>query len=459
MAPHTHRRLLSASVSILFVSEFAVGCSGSGGDQAQAAQGWAGTGVNAVSRPVMGAGVAAVTGLRPDGSLETVAFDLDEGKRLWSRPTTMVGRPPGMGVQPPAVAGGPGAGLVASVEPRKTGRWNATLIARDARTGGEKWTRPVASTLGPVRCGTDVCMSEVGASGNPRFVALDAATGRPRWTTPGIAEVQHADSRRLVLFRMAKRPSLEARDPRTGAVRWTFPIERALGRGVDVNGGYAFGVAPGARSPQGDVLVGHMAPYQQRKSGPLSRYGVFGLRLSDGRPLWTRKQMVRVYPSANPAVALIARRFAGLDDVGGFERIDPYTGRTVATLPADRAPRTPWKLSLPSDLSKVGFLIEGKPSAAYEMRNGAKVTERSLRTWSFCTLNPPQLKITGRRGFYPVASLCAYEVATGRRATSPGAPPAWYTGVLDGRRVWRDEKGTLRGIRDSKGTAPGMYGM
>ncbi|WP_285695611.1 PQQ-binding-like beta-propeller repeat protein [Actinomadura sp. NBRC 104412] len=440
--------------AVIFMAAGAAGCSPSGDDHAGNARAWAGSGTNAVSRPVAGAGVAAVTGLRPDGTLETVAFDLATGARLWSHPATMVGRPAGMGVQPPAIAGPPGSGLVVAVEPPRTDRRLATLTARDARTGTERWTRPVSSTLGPARCGTDVCLSEATSMKESRFVALDPATGRARWATPGIAEVEHADPARIVLFRMTRRPSLEARHPRTGKALWKFPVDRALGRGVSFAGGWTFGVAPAD-----DVLVGHMAPYKPRKRGRLSPYGFFGLRLSDGKPLWTRERMVRVYPSANPAVALFARSFTGRGGAGGFERIDPLTGRTMTTLPADRAPKPPWKLSFPPDLSTLGFVVQDRPGPAYRLRDGAKVTGGGTRGWTFCDLNPPPLKITGQRGFYPVASLCAYDISTGRRVTSPGAPPAWYTGSSGGWRVWRDERGALHGIHDTEGSAPGMYGM
>ncbi|WP_344590203.1 PQQ-binding-like beta-propeller repeat protein [Actinomadura vinacea] len=435
----------------------AAGCSGDPDRGALAAQGWTGTGVNSVSRPMAGAGVTAVTGLRTDGSLETSVFDLAGGRRLWSRPATMVGRLSGMGVQPPAVTGTPGKGLVTAVEPRKTGKWNATLVARDARTGTERWARPVDSTFGPVRCGPNVCLSEFTARKNAQFVALDPATGRPLWRTPGIAEVEHQDASRAVLFRMAKKPTLEARDLRTGRTLWTFPVDRAVGSGVNLSGGWAFGTAK-APGGAGEVLVGYMAPYQARKGGTLSPYGFFGLRLADGKQVWTRKRLLRIYPSPNPATGLFARQITPRGGFGAFERIDPGSGRTTATLGADKAPRSLWWLSLPADMSKLGFVVQGKPGSAYELSNGARVTDPALRAWSFCSMNPPELRITGLRGFYPIAALCAYDVATGKKAAAPGAPPLWYTGSSDGWRVWRDERGAVHGVRDGSGSAPGMYG-
>ncbi|TDD69218.1 PQQ-binding-like beta-propeller repeat protein, partial [Actinomadura rubrisoli] len=419
-----------------------------------AAQGWTGADVNVVSRPMAGAGVAAVTGLREDGSLETAVYDLAKGRRLWARPATMVGRLTGMGVQPPAVVDGPGGGVVVALEPQRTGRWKATLVARDARTGAQKWARPVDSTFGPVGCGAGVCVSEFTARKNARFVVLDPATGRARWKMAGIAEVEWADASRAVVFRMAGHPSLEARDLASGRTLWSFPVERAVGGRVNLSGGWAFGALTGPS----DVLVGYLAPYQGGRRGALSAFGFFGLRLGDGKPVWTRKRLLRVYPSANPAVALIARQVTAAGAYGGFEQLDPRTGRTTGAIAADKAPRTPWWVSFPADLSKLGFLAQGRPGTAFALRDAAPADVKGMRAWSFCTMSPSELRISGLRGFYPIAALCAYDVSTGRRIASPGAPPGWYTGAVDGWRVWRDERGALHAVRDAAGGSPGMYG-
>ncbi|GAA1570085.1 PQQ-binding-like beta-propeller repeat protein [Actinomadura kijaniata] len=458
MVSHTLRRSLSASVPALAASAVllgAAGCSGGApGRGAEAAQGWTGTGVNAVSRPVTGSGVTAVTGLRPDGDLETAVFDLAKGRRLWSRPATMVGRLSGMGVQPPAVAGTPGSPVVVALEPRRTGRWKATLVARDARTGTERWTRPVDTTFGPVRCGTQVCLSEFTARRSARFAVLDAATGRQLWRMPGIAEVEWSDPTRVVAFRMARHPALEARDLRTGRTLWTFPVERAVGSGVNLSGGWAFGALPGG------PLVGYVAPYQRGKGrDSLSAFGFFGLNPATGRLVWTRKRLLRVYPGASPAVALVTRQVTPGGSYGGFEQLDPRTGRTTATVTADRAPASSWLLAFPADLSSLAFLSQGRRGAAYRLADASPVGPQGLRVWSFCTVTPSELRINGHRGFFPVAPLCAYDLATGRRLGSAGAPPGWYTGSTDGWRVWRGEDGVLHAVRDARGTTPGMYGQ
>jgi hypothetical protein len=403
-----------------------------------------------VSRPVAGAGVVAVTGLRGDGRLETAVFDLSGGRRLWAEPATIAGRLAGMGVQPPALVGPPGRELVVALEPPER-RGHATLVARDAMTGRRRWGRPVDSTFGPARCGPYVCASELTARADARFVALDPGTGRERWRLPGIAEVEWSDLRRVVVFRMARRSVLEAHDLRTGGAQWSFAVDRAVGPDVNLTGGWDFGAFGD------DILVGHIAPYQEG-GGRLSSFGFFGVRLADGRLAWTRPRLLRVYPGASPAVALLARAVDGKDRYAGFAQLDPRTGRTTVEIPAAGPPRTTWWLAFPADLSAIGFLSPGHAGTAYDLRRGTAIAARGLRTWSFCTVSPPALKVAGQRNFYPVAPLCAYDLATGRKLATPGAPPGWFTGAAAGWRVWRDEAGALHAVHDASGTIPGMYG-
>ncbi|GAB3666474.1 PQQ-binding-like beta-propeller repeat protein [Actinocorallia lasiicapitis] len=446
MPSAAQKRLLPALVPALLVA----GCSsGPGKDSAEAAVGWADTGVNVVSKPITGGGVTAVTGLKADGSLETAVYDVTNGKRLWAKPATMVGRLSGMGVQPPAV----GAGLVVAVEPQKTGKWNATLVARDARSGEQQWTRPVHSTFGPVACGADICLSENTAKKNARFVVLSGASGKQRWTVAGIAEVEHADADRVVVFRMAKHPTLESRAAATGKGQWSFPVERAVGKGVNLSGGWSFG-----RS--GDLMLGYVAPYQAKKGKKLSAFGFFGLDLATGKPRWARTRLLRVYPSASPAISLITRETDGKGGYGGFAQLDPATGRTLVEVPAVTPPKdSAWWLSFPSDLSSIGFLTRDRPGTAFDLRAAKPADPKNLRTWSFCTVDPAKLVIKGQPdGFYPVAALCAYDLAAGKRSDKITPPPSWYTGSVDGWRVWRDDRGALHGVRDSTTTEPGMYG-
>ncbi len=438
------RRLLSASAWLLLIS----GCSHAPGpDVAHAAEDWTDTKVNVAGRPVIGSGVVAVTGVRPAGMLETAVDDAATGRRLWTGPATMAGRLPGMGVQPPAIAGT----SVVALEPRTDGQWKAMLVARDAKTGKQVWARGVDSTFGPVACGENVCLSESTASRNPRFVVLEGDTGRVLWRLRGLAEVEHADRDRVVVFRMAKRPVLAALSADAGRPLWSFPVEDAVGSGVDLSGGWSFGSA-------GDLLLGSIAP--ARRGGSLSAYGFFALRLSDGSPVWAHPRQLRIYPSPNPAVGLVTREVGASGGYRGFTRIDARTGRRLASVPASAVPSgSSWWLSFSSDLTSLGFWVPDQPGSAFEFRGAGAVPLKELRAWSFCTTSPKPLRLAGgASGFFPVAPLCAYELSTGRRVSDSGPPPIWYTGSSDGVRAWRDEHGALHGIRDTTGTAPGMYG-
>src|SRR3569833_2266269 len=92
----THRRLRSALIpaqlaALVVGSAACGGSSGSSGGAATPA--WNDTAVTAVSRPVTGSGVTAVTALRPDGHLQSVVNDVRDGMRLWARPAVISGRP------------------------------------------------------------------------------------------------------------------------------------------------------------------------------------------------------------------------------------------------------------------------------------------------------------------------------------------------------------------------------
>ncbi|MEV5576261.1 hypothetical protein AB0L06_40040 [Spirillospora sp. NPDC052269] len=475
------------------------GCSGGGSSDATGSRGWSAAGLDVVSKAEIRDGIAAVTALRPDGALETDTFDLARGKRLWARPATMLGRTPDQGVQPPAMPGR----FVATVEPEgrgvpegrsraeghgeveghsgpegraeaedrgaREGRAGAegpsgaegrggadgrggVLVARDARTGVLLWTRDVQGTFGPQACGPMLCLTERTGGKDTRFVALDpSADGRELWRMDGVAEVEWADASRVVVLRMTRHPSLEAHDLRGGGTLWTFPVEAAVGNGVDLSGGWAFGSL-------GASIVGYIGPDQGERGQAPASFGFFSVRLADGVLVWRRPRRLRVYPSASPAVGLITRSVTADGGDGGFERLDPATGRTSATVPADRAPRSAWSLSLSSDMTRIGFLTPDRPGRAVALDNAAPVQARGLRTWSFCAVRPSALKITGQPGFYPTAPLCGYDLGSGRRLADPGPPPGWYTGSTDGWRVWRDESGTLHALHDAKGTSPGMYG-
>ncbi|MEU6999597.1 PQQ-binding-like beta-propeller repeat protein [Nonomuraea sp. NPDC046570] len=423
------------------------GCSGS--DAATAAfPTWHNDQVNAVSRTATASGVAATTSMKPDGTLETVAIDLASGRKLWGTPATMAGRLPGMGVSAPAIADG----VIASVDPAKMGRWKAMLTARDARSGRVRWTRPVHSTFGPQRCGPYLCLSEHTALAAARVVVLDPATGGQLWKLPGIAEVQWSDAKRVVLLRLATNPVIESYELKTGKLHWQQPIEQALGPDIDLSGGWAFG-ATGAN------LIGYVAPYTSPRTKRTSAFGLFSVKLDDGTINWMRPSVVRVYPSGSPGYAPIVRPVDQQGLYGGFAKLDADSGRVLGQITAAQVPGSGWWLAFPARMERLGFLKHDTKGSVYDLATGQSVPVEEQHGWSFCVTDPKPLPLKGQApGFYSIASICEYDLSTGKRVAGQGAPPSWFTGSQDGWRLWRDEKGGLHGVNDGAATAPGMYG-
>ncbi|WP_344880656.1 PQQ-binding-like beta-propeller repeat protein [Nonomuraea antimicrobica] len=431
----------------------ATACSGSDAATTTDFPTWHNTQVNAVSRTAVGGGVVALTSMKPDGSLETAALGLRDGKRLWAYPATMAGRLPGMGVSTPAVVEtSDGKGVVVAIDPGKKGRWNATLIARDARSGAQKWTRPVHSTFGPQRCGPYVCLSEHTALTKARMVVLDPATGRQLWKLPGIAEVEWSDRSRVLLLRLAANPMVESYELKSGKLQWQQPIEQALGPGIDMSGGWAFGAS-------GDDLVGYVAPYTNPQTKKLSTFGLFSIGIADGTINWMRPSVVRVYPSGNPGYAPVVRPVDRQGAYGGFARLDSTSGRVVGQIAAADVPGSGWWLAFPGRMDKLGFLQHNGKGSAFDLVSGKVAPTEGERGWSFCVTDPKPLPLRGQApGFYSTAAVCEYDLGTGKRVSPATPPPPWFTGSQEGWRLWRDEKGAVHAVNDHTTTVPGMYG-
>ncbi|MEV4073597.1 PQQ-binding-like beta-propeller repeat protein [Nonomuraea fuscirosea] len=414
---------------------------------------WENSQVNAVSRMAVGGGVVATTSMKPGGALETVAIGLRDGRRLWAHPATMAGRLPGMGVSTPAIVETTGGdSVIVALDPGKKGRWNATLVARDALSGAQKWSRPVHSTFGPQRCGPYVCLSEHTALAKARMVVLDPATGKQLWKLPGISEVEWADDSRVLLLRLAANPMVESYELKTGKLQWQQPIEQALGPGIDLSGGWAFGST-------GDDLVGYVAPYTNPRTKKVSTFGLFSVRIADGTINWMRPSVVRVYPSGNPGAAPVVRPVDRQGGYGGFARLDSASGRVLGQITAADVPGSGWWLAFPDGMDRLGFLKHDAKGTAFDIVSGRPVPVEEERGWSFCVTDPKPLPLRGQApGFYATAALCEYDLATGKRVSPATAPPPWFTGSQDGWRLWRDEKGAVHAVNDHTATAPGMYG-
>lgn len=452
--PTVFRAKPTAGLSIALTGILALAaCSGSDAATADFPV-WHNAEINAVSRMTSGGGVVATTSMRQGGVLETVALDQNSGRKLWAYPTTMAGRLPGMGVSAPAVVEtGAEQAVVASIEPFRRGRWNGRLTARDARTGQQRWVRPVHSTFGPQSCGPYFCVSEQTALKTARVVVLDPATGRVMWSLPGIAEVEWADPTRVLLLRLAANPTIESYDLKTGKIRWQQSIAQALGRGTDMSGGWAFGAT-------GENLVGYVAPYTNPRTRRASAFGLFSVKISDGSINWMRPSVVRVYPSGSPGYAPVVRPVDQQGQYGGFARLEADSGRVAGQITSGQVPGSGWWLAFPDTIERLGFLRHGGKGTNFDLASGKELPVEEQRGWSFCVTDPKPLPLSQQLpGFYSVAAICQYDLATGRRAgAADAAPPSWFTGSQHGWRLWRDEKGAVHGLNDGSPTMPGMYG-
>lgn len=451
-------RITAATAAVALTAAVA-GCSGGGEQGVDSGPGWVNRTVYAASTIDVGAGVAAVTVLRQDRKLHTAALSLQDGEELWGEPATMVGRLSGLGVQPPAVVEtADGDGIVVAVEPLEDGQQGnnadkrATLVARDAATGAEEWTRPVHSTFGPTACGTYVCLSEDTSRDSAQFVALDPRTGKAIWKTPGVAEVQHAGENAVVMLTLGDNPKLESRQLRTGRVRWELPLSQAVGGAVSLSGGWDF-------TQVGDSLVGYLGPYRQSAQESVPGYGFFAVDVGSGQVQWKQRRVVRLHPSPKPSALLLTRKVGqNGQGYGAFVRLDPDTGQADSQIPPKQVPKFEWWLGFSSDLDTLGFISGDRAGAAVDLSSGEPVEVDGQTVWSYCTRNPQPLPLTEHEGFYATAALCEFDLSTGEKVQSDGPPPTWVTGATDGWRVWRDESGAVHGADDGDGTTPGMYG-
>jgi hypothetical protein len=145
---------------------------------------------------------------------------------------------------------------------------------------------------------------------------------------------------------------------------------------------------------------------------------------------------------------------------GGFALLDANSGRVLGQITAGQVPGSGWWLAFPKRLNRLGFLKHDGGGATFDLTTGRATATKGMRGWSFCVTDPQPLKLAkiSPPGFYSVASLCEFDLATGKRIPDAGAPPVWFTGSQNGWRIWRDEKGGLRAVKEGMATTPSMYG-
>src|SRR5690606_33344230 len=172
--------------------------------------------------------------------------------------------------------------------------------------------------------------------------------------------------------------------------------------------------------------------------------------------------VVRVYPSGSRSFAPVVRPVDGQGQYGGFALLDAESGRVIGQIGTHQIPGSGWWLAFPERPSTLGFLKRDSAGAAFDLTTGRAAELDGLRGWSFCVTDPQPLKLKNvtPTGFYAVAALCEFDLATGKKVADGSArPPLWFTGSQDGWRLWRDEKGALHAVKDGSGTTPGMYGL
>jgi hypothetical protein len=300
---------------------------------------WQAAGLDPVSAPSAVGGEVFVTAQLPNKGLEGMALDAATGKVLWTHASTVGDRLGGMGLQAPVAVQGR-HGLVA-VELEATRAQGAAggasaYVGRDARTGGQLWSYPVAGTLGAYDCGSVACIEVEGDDGS-RMVGIDPDTGSTTWTYSGAGQmdVLAESGGDAVLLTLGEPSQTLSVDTSTGDVKWTYDNTKALGNGTTSDGGWEASTGAGN-------LVETLGSYNGSPSG------MFALSLATGKLAWARKGVAppieltvdvdATQPTAAersvdavPPVVELAKETDTTFDVSGLEGIDPATGRATWT--------------------------------------------------------------------------------------------------------------------------------
>ncbi|MCI0341774.1 MAG: PQQ-binding-like beta-propeller repeat protein [Planctomycetales bacterium] len=230
------------------------------------------------------------------------AFAEEDGARLWTRPTGLLGD----------VAASPAElGRVAMAGAR-----NGAVVAADVRTGGNLWRAEVGA---PVEGGLSVDAGRetvLVATESGGLHALSVADGKPRWAAPAALGSGSRGGPVLAgdrAFVATARGELVAVAVETGGALWRATL-RGAGMGAVVSG---------------DVAVASSAG------------GVAAFALADGAPRW------EATPPAAPIGAPFLAGLTGLPGgAGDFVVVALADGSIAALSAADGTPR--WRTSLPT---------------------------------------------------------------------------------------------------------------
>lgn len=400
-------------------------CSGGGGGGAKptsskspttvASLGWQSQGLTAVS-PAAGDGdtVAVVDGSGPD--LGVAVLDAATGKvrfrRAWS-PSRQFG---GMGVGTPAVLGD----LVVTMEASGGG---TAIVAVDAHTGTERWRQVVVETFAPFVCGPFIC-AEQGPEATAALIARDPATGATKWTSPGSQSADFAPG--MLIEQHLGAPVLYSLDPATGATKWKADLRTPLGSKATTDNGW-----------DGNLVDGvYVASVEA---------GAVGVDPATGAVKWKRPGLQLCPIHAKTLAVLCDAKFA-------LHRVDPATGADEWATPA---------ISIPSDSGPV-LGLAGDESALFASDAAKKPVRIDAGTgavspiagdtlsWSivFSSVRARRSSTAGLEEFQGIVDLVPLN-ATGGAApavTQASQIPATVGLTVGGRRVFVDGSGAVRAV-------------
>ena len=396
---------------------------------------WTAEGIRAVS-PLVGSGdtVAVVDGSTPD--LKVAVLDAATGQVRFTRPWSPAGQFTGMGVGNPAIVGD----VVVSME-----GWGAdtALIAFDVHSGAELWRVGVPEdTLAPGQCGTLVCSTEASIE-EAAVVARDPATGATRWTSPDYALMLGADSDGKLIQLQFGAPVLSSLDATTGAVEWRFDISEVLG--------------PDATTNYGWNTHFHDSVIALSVRDDLYKASTVGVDRSLGVPRWVRTG-VGLCPSSSGELMLLCLEVDGAEDV--VYRVDPATGVTLWSADRLALPDRGWgqELALAPDRSKLYGMDSSNHPVSIDAATGARAAPEpgTVVTWKQIQvedgIDVRVMTPSGEtlRKYAPTYAAIPWDPVANAAATNVSAVSDVPDSVgidLAGYRVFADTAGIVRGLR------------
>lgn len=438
-----------------------------GGQAPEARDRWVFEEAEAVST-VQATDVTAAFTTHVDGDgLQAVVLDMATGSERWRVPTLERGRPDGTTIAAPTIVDTGDGEIVVTLEPIGLA---VAWVARDARTGTERWWVPTLTSVVSRPCGESVCLGGrtrarermidattgeevVRQEGSPvpTLVGVDPVDGEERWRLLLAADqalATHIGDEVVVLFELGS-PRLRALDLAASEQLWTVDLGAAFG-GADTAGGWSFHSAH-----RGDEeLVVVSVSRQPRTPDEATPSGVAAVALADGSVAWLREG-IELVPFASrddgPFVAATVEWAASRGTWSRLERLDPATGDTV------------WERTLdpPFPLEQVRYhrgdgaefwVSDGASEwLGIDLDSGAELTPSpGAVVWEAVV---EQVAVSGEDGASAERRVGgrwqARELPSGAPVDSAELPSAHRRGAGEDWQVWVDGKGRVHAARDA----------